>query len=268
MCCFASQAKRIAVLLSVLLVSVTASSQSITSATLPNIPSGRLPMLSDVRHLPRAKVSKIVDGGTVILSAQGQEITCRFIGVDAVDAPGKTASQFLTQNLSGETVWFAVEGSNPINGQGQLLVHIFKPPDGQYVNLEIIKQGYGHADAKYPFSFIKDFQYYERLAKETYKGSWAGLVNPSLDSANAPSTFQAQSFIRNVPKTKPTPRTTVYYIYSAPTYPRYPIVLSNSSNSALLTYDHFARGHYGHTGSRGGHDHRGRNGHRDHGRNH
>jgi micrococcal nuclease len=50
--------------------------------------------------------------------------------------------------------------------------------DGTLVNAEIIKQGYGFAYLKYPFSFMKEFSAYERKAREKGKGLWASEIAP------------------------------------------------------------------------------------------
>jgi len=47
-------------------------------------------------------------------------------------------------------------------------------PDGTLANLEIIRQGYGHAYLSFPFSKMDAFRAAEREARETGRGLWAG----------------------------------------------------------------------------------------------
>jgi endonuclease YncB( thermonuclease family) len=44
--------------------------------------------------------------------------------------------------------------------------------DGLFVNLEIVRQGYGHAYTKYPFSHMDLFRFYESKAREAGRGLW------------------------------------------------------------------------------------------------
>jgi len=55
---------------------------------------------------------------------------------------------------------------------GKLLAYIYLL-DGSFLNAEIIKQGYGRADKRLPFKYLKDFQNYEKEAHETKSGLWA-----------------------------------------------------------------------------------------------
>ena len=44
--------------------------------------------------------------------------------------------------------------------------------DGTFLNAEIIKQGYGHADTRFPFKYMDRFRRYEREAREQGRGLW------------------------------------------------------------------------------------------------
>ena len=46
-------------------------------------------------------------------------------------------------------------------------------PDGVFVNLEIIRQGFGHAYVDYPFTHMESFRDAEREAREAGRGLWA-----------------------------------------------------------------------------------------------
>ena len=56
---------------------------------------------------------------------------------------------------------------------GRLLAYLYRVPGGLFVNLEIVRQGYGHAYTEYPFEYMETFRDYERRAREAGKGLWA-----------------------------------------------------------------------------------------------
>ena len=58
------------------------------------------------------------------------------------------------------------------------------------MNLEIVRQGYGHAYTKYPFKYIETFRHYERRAREVEKGLWAS-DEASGDSTSGEATAPA-----------------------------------------------------------------------------
>jgi micrococcal nuclease len=55
---------------------------------------------------------------------------------------------------------------------GRTLAYIFLE-DGTLLNAEIIRQGYGHALVRYPFSRMEEFRRLEREAMEQRRGLWA-----------------------------------------------------------------------------------------------
>jgi endonuclease YncB( thermonuclease family) len=44
--------------------------------------------------------------------------------------------------------------------------------DGTFLNAEIIKQGYGFAETRFPFKYLEDFRRYEKEARENRRGLW------------------------------------------------------------------------------------------------
>ena len=67
----------------------------------------------------------------------------------------------------------------------RLLRYVFLE-DGTHVNAEIIKQGYGHAYTRFPFSRMEEFRAYERQAREAGVGLWgAGDAKTRPDAARA-----------------------------------------------------------------------------------
>jgi micrococcal nuclease len=54
---------------------------------------------------------------------------------------------------------------------GRLLRYVYLE-DGTLVNAEIIRQGYGFAYVKYPFSRMEEFRALEREARNKGRGMW------------------------------------------------------------------------------------------------
>ncbi len=142
----------------------------------------RLPK-PDFPDATAAPVARVVDGDTVVLMLDGEETTVRLIGVDApepvhsqkpAEAYGREASQFLTNLLKGETVYLEYRpGGDRLDDYGRTLAYLYRAPDGLFVNLEIVRQGYGRAYTHFPFQHMEAFRFYERRAREAEKGLWA-----------------------------------------------------------------------------------------------
>ena len=54
---------------------------------------------------------------------------------------------------------------------GRTLAYVYLE-DGTFLNLEIIKQGYGFAYTKYPFKFLEEFRQAEKEARQNKIGLW------------------------------------------------------------------------------------------------
>lgn len=136
-------------------------------------------------------VLRVVDGDTIVIKLDGAQTKVRLIGVDTpetvhpqkpVEAYGKEASRFTENLLRGEQVYMEYEpGANRLDKYGRLLAYVYRAPDGLFVNLEIIRQGYGHAYTKYPFQYMDLFRDAERKARESQKGLWR--VDPGKGKA-------------------------------------------------------------------------------------
>ncbi|NUN50101.1 MAG: thermonuclease family protein [Candidatus Brocadiae bacterium] len=181
----------------------------------------------------------------------GKDTTIRLIGVDTpetvdprkpVQEYGKEASQFLKNLVQGEHVWliFDREKADP-DKYGWTLAYVHRAPDGLFVNLELVRQGYGFAYTKYPFQHMELFRYYEKAAREAGRGLW-GL--PSAPTP-APAADPAKPAPPKTPeKPAPTEEQSVT-VYSTDTGSKYHAAgcryLAKSSNAISLK-DAVARG--------------------------
>jgi micrococcal nuclease len=137
-----------------------------------------------VTHGDFEVVERVVDGDTLLL-ASGERV--RLIGVDTPETKhpnkqvqyfGKEASAFTRSMVEGKRVRLEFDEANATRGhkdnthQKRTLAYVFLE-DGTLLNAEIIKQGYGFALTRYPFSRMGDFRRLEREAQEQGRGLWA-----------------------------------------------------------------------------------------------
>jgi micrococcal nuclease len=158
-----------------------------TNVTTPDVPKPN-------QSCPTYKVVRVVDGDTVDLLIDGKNTRVRLIGVDTpetvdprkpVEEYGKEASRFTTNLLLGEDVWVEQEPDNTVDKYGRSLYYLYRAPDGLFVNLEIVRQGYGHAYTIYPFKYMELFRYYEKKASDNGKGLWAASTGANDTIKNA-----------------------------------------------------------------------------------
>ena len=139
------------------------------------------------------KVVRVIDGDTVKIDYNGKATNVRLIGVDTpetvhpnkpVEAYGKEASNFTKNLLQGESVYLRYDVERT-DTYGRLLAYLYRAPDGLFVNLEIVRQGYGHAYTQFPFKHMELFRYYGNRARTAGKGLY-GTPQPSVSEV-APS---------------------------------------------------------------------------------
>lgn len=142
-------------------------------------------------------VQRVIDGDTVVILYDGKPTAVRLIGVDTpetmhptkpVEAFGKEASAFTRNLLLGESVYLRFDDQRT-DKYDRLLAYFYRAPDGLFVNLEIVRQGYGHAYTRFPFKYMQLFQHYERQARDAGKGLWNGATvsRPTLVSKQQPA---------------------------------------------------------------------------------
>ena len=132
------------------------------------------------------QVTRIIDGDTINITYKGKERSVRLIGVDTpetvhpskpIEPYGKEATVFLKNLLKDESVYlrFDTEKTDKYN---RMLAYLYRAPDGLFVNLEIVRQGYGRAYTEYPFKFTSLFQHYGTRAQAAGKGLYSETTPP------------------------------------------------------------------------------------------
>ena len=158
------------------------------------------------------QVTRIIDGDTVEIQYNGKRMSVVLIGVDTpetvhpekpVEAFGKEATAFTRNLLLGESVYPRFENDRT-DRYGRLLAYLYRAPDGLFVNLEIIRQGYGKVYTTVPFAHKTLFQHYEKHAQNAGRGLWG-------TSSDGQQGFQSEE----VPRTK-----TVYITRTGKKYHR------------------------------------------------
>jgi micrococcal nuclease len=169
----------------------------------PSAASPRLdvpPPPSVKRTDARLLVTRVVDGDTFKIESGSSEDTVRLIGVDTPETVdprrpvqhfGKEASEFTRRLVEGKRVALRGETGGQNRDKYDRLLRYVYLEDGTLVNAEIIRQGYGHAYIKYPFSKMEEFIALERQAREQGRGLWSdeedAEAEPGLARAPTPA---------------------------------------------------------------------------------
>lgn len=138
-------------------------------------------------------VLSVIDGDTVNITYKGKKRSVRLIGVDTpetvhpskpIEPYGKEAAAFLKNLLKEESVYLRFDREK-IDRYNRLLAYLYRAPDGLFVNLEIIRQGYGRAYTEYPFKLMALFQHYGTRAQKTGKGLYGVEATSTIGKAEA-----------------------------------------------------------------------------------
>lgn len=152
---------------------------------------------------PSARVSRVVDGDTVVLALDGREVKARIVGIDApesvdprkpVERFGKEASAHLRELAGGKAVRVERDASGQARDRyGRELVYL-RLADGRDVGREMIRDGFAHAYVKYPFGRADDYRASEREAREAGRGLWGPGGEPPAPRARAAPKAPAVEF--------------------------------------------------------------------------
>ena len=129
---------------------------------------------------PGYVVLSVVDGDTIKIRAGGVEQSVRLLGVDTPetvhpDIPpepyGAEATEFTKRLLRGEKVVLRY-GRKMRDRYGRLLAFVYRGSDDLFVNLEIIRRGFGRVYGD-DFPDRKQFLKAQREAQAAKKGIWS-----------------------------------------------------------------------------------------------
>ena len=126
------------------------------------------------------QVLRVINGDTIEIRYKGTPTSVQLIGVDAPETETKSspaerygteASDFIQDLLSDESVYLRF-GETKRDKYGRLLAYLYRASDGIFVNTEVIREGYGRVETRFPFKHMERFQSYETRAQTDHKGIW------------------------------------------------------------------------------------------------
>ena len=127
------------------------------------------------------QVIRIIDGDTVQIEYEDQITSVQLVGVNAPETTanpnqppepyGEQATAFLQEFLLDKSIYLRFDISKR-DKYNRLLGYVYRASDGIFVNIEIIREGYGRVDTRYPFKHEEMFMSYESHAKAARKGLW------------------------------------------------------------------------------------------------
>ena len=128
---------------------------------------------------PGYVVLSVIDGDTIKIRASGVEQSVRLLGVDTPetvhpDIPaepyGTEATEFTKRLLRGEKVVLRF-GRKMRDRYGRLLAFVYRGSDDLFVNLEIVRRGYGRVYGD-DFPHRNEFLKAQREAQTAKMGIW------------------------------------------------------------------------------------------------
>ena len=127
--------------------------------------SFELPIIENpaLSNMSPCVVVRIVNGGTIVIEANDQEVEIKLAGVSPAKEYSKETAVFMGNLLKGENVYIVDEPNQK---------YIYRAPDGLFVNAEILRQGYGRVDDTVLFKYSEEFKQIQEFAKERKKGIW------------------------------------------------------------------------------------------------
>ena len=112
---------------------------------------------------------------------EGTRTSVQLIGVNAPETVhpskpperfGSEATAFIQNLLLNKFVYLDFDGDKK-DKYDRLLAYVYRDSDDLFVNLEIIREGYGQTDARFPFKYMSLFKYHESQARGEKKMMWS-----------------------------------------------------------------------------------------------
>ena len=163
----------------------------VVAIVLPLLGMGKRRKAPAQREERNAIVERVIDGDTFVLTA-GERV--RLIGVDTPelqreDMPvqyyAKEARHFLASMVEGKQVTLKSDWQSKDQYE-RTLAYVYLE-DTIFVNLEIVKQGYGFAYTRYPFEYMESFRKCQRQAMAHSTGLWGRKLSQDTTKTVDPS---------------------------------------------------------------------------------
>lgn len=137
--------------------------------------------LNDLPPPGTYRVMSVEDGDTIVVDMNGTDERIRFIGVDTpetrdprkpVQCFGRAAGAFTKALIGNNPVRLEADPLSTNRDRYNRLLRYVYLPDGQLVQAEIIKQGYGFAYTSFPFTKSEEFTAHQKEAEQANRGLW------------------------------------------------------------------------------------------------
>lgn len=145
--------------------------------------------------LTEAVVIEVIDGDSLVLFVEGQIRRYEILGADTPEwierAPRQRAysveaKRFLTNMLGSEQVGVFEPEPGATDPLGRRRAYVFRLPDMAFVDLEIVRQGYGKVSTRAGEPYADLLRWYETRARELQRGVW-GQPGADAESEAAPA---------------------------------------------------------------------------------
>lgn len=160
-----------------------------------------------------ALVLGVQDGDSITVSIDGEFHRVEVLGADAPEWIEQAESQrpyaaearrFLTNLLHGERVLLFEPRPGATDPLGRRRAYVFREPDRLFVDLEIVRQGYGRVSTRAAEPYDALLRFYEQRARALRRGVW----DPDYDPGESETTGPARPTETNTtpePAAKPDP---------------------------------------------------------------
>jgi endonuclease YncB( thermonuclease family) len=131
----------------------------------------------DLESKPAHTVVRVTEECTVSMRIGEEEESIRLAGVSVPEAGEKGERErlrsFLENLLGAEAVFLQCPEVGAAPEKGARLAYLFRAPDGLFVNLEVVRQGYAGVLEEPSLEHLDVLRFYERRARSAEKGVWA-----------------------------------------------------------------------------------------------
>lgn len=147
-------------------------------------------------RLTEAVVMEVIDGDSLVLFVDGQIRRYEILGADAPEwieraprprAYSLEAKRFLTNMIGSEQVGVFEPEPGVTDPLGRRRAHVFRMPDMAFVDLEIVRQGYGKVSTRVGEDYAPLLRWYETRAREIARGVWSDGSEPAETEAEQPA---------------------------------------------------------------------------------
>jgi micrococcal nuclease len=128
------------------------------------------------------QVERVVDGDTLVIMVDGVEQRVRLLGIDTPELPrddrygeylAQEAASFTRELVLGKRVLLSGDPRRKDRDEYGRLLRYVRLHDGRLLNAQLLRRGYAHVFARYPFERLDEFLTAQDRAREEGLGLWA-----------------------------------------------------------------------------------------------